>query len=469
MKRMVLLVLLLGFTLLLCAQNTELMLVTSNDTGSIKVLSKLGGDLYLDGEFYQSLFVGATAKWNDIPNGVHEVELKNAKGEFTRTIYVAANEESVVDFDALAPPIPVTPNANAEEEEEEPPPPPAYPKISPLKNSHSFGFGNLEINSGVDGDIYLGGEYLGRVSSYKSKVFKHVIAGEYSVELFSDDNCLRQDTIIDSKRTASITFPSANMNTYGNGLRYIPQGSFIMGTQFLDRSEYERPRHEVSLSPFLIGSTEVSQKLWQSIIHSNPSVRTGSQQPVTNVSWYEVLEFCNKLSLHEGLTPCYKITKDFPDANNISEHDSLRYSVLCIWSATGYRLPTEAEWEYAARCGDSNNRLQFSGGNKLNEVGWYDTNSDERTKDVGLKRANQFGLYDMSGNVFEWCWDYWGPYNHEAEENPTGAKSGLYRVIRGGSWMSESDACTSTARGGNSAHASAKDLGFRLVRSARAN
>ncbi|MDD2229907.1 MAG: SUMF1/EgtB/PvdO family nonheme iron enzyme [Candidatus Cloacimonetes bacterium] len=467
MKRLFLLLFLLGFMLLLCAQNVELILVEPSNTGSIKVLSKFGGELYLDGEFYQNLFVGATAKWNDIPSGVHDVELKNTKGEFKRTINVAVSEESVVDFDAPAPVIPVVPETLEPNKEEEPPSP-AYPKIAPLKNSYSFGYGILEIDSGVDGDIYLGGEYLGTVKADKIKRFKKLPAGEYSVELFSHNNCLRQDTVIDSKRTTSIAFSPANMNTYANGLLYVPEGSFYMGTQFIDRSEHERPRHEVSLSPFLIGATEVSQELWQSVMHSNPSVRTEFQQPVTNVSWYEALEFCNCLSLREGLTPCYKITKDFPDANNTSEYDTLRYSVFCTWSATGYRLPTEAEWEYAARCGDSNNRLQFSGGNKLSEVGWCATNSNNRTKNVAQKKANQFGLYDMSGNVLEWCWDYHGAYNSEPEENPTGVKSGLYRVIRGGSWMSDADACTSTARGGNAAHASAKDIGFRLVRSARA-
>jgi formylglycine-generating enzyme required for sulfatase activity len=342
------------------------------------------------------------------------------------------------------------------------------PVLQPILNSHTFGFGTLVINSEISGDIYLGGNYLGSVKEDESKKFKQVPAGEYSLEFFSRFYGMRRDIELIAKATLSLTFSLSEAKPYAHDMVYIPAGKFFMGTQFINRSDHERPRHEVSLPPFLFGSTEVTQTLWQEVIGSNPSVRTARQQPVTNVSWYQVLEFCNALSLRESLTPCYKINKTFPDANNSSDLDSLRYSVSCNWNATGYRLPTEAEWEYAARCADSTNRMQFSGGYRINDVGWYDQNSGKKAQEVAQLKANAFELFDMSGNVFEWCWDWWGTYGKESEDHPKGAKSGTYRVIRGGSWYSEADQCTTTSRAGNSPHASAKDLGFRLVRNARA-
>ncbi|PKN72965.1 MAG: hypothetical protein CVU50_05405 [Candidatus Cloacimonetes bacterium HGW-Cloacimonetes-3] len=467
MKHILVLLLIMFTSIALCAQNAELIPTAPSSCGTLKIMSRFGGDLYLDGVFVQSLFANGTATWGDTPAGMHEVELRNPKGKYKHQLFLNEDEILTLDFDALPPPY-TSPVKAAEVKSEVKPELTVSSTLPPIINSHTFGFSTLEINSAWDGDLYLGGEYLGSVAAEKSKKFKKIPAGEYSLELFNKYYCIRRDIELSSGSASIITLTRQEAKPYANNMVYIPEGSFFMGSQFIDRSEYEHPRHEVSLYPFLIGSTEVTQALWQEVTGSNPSVRTATNQPVTNVSWYEALEFCNALSLKEGLTPCYKINKSFPDANNISEHDSLRYSVTCNWSASGYRLPSEAEWEYTARCADSANRLQYSGSNKINEVAWYDLNSEKKAHEVGQKKANEFELYDMSGNVYEWCWDWWGVYGNEHEDYPTGAVSGVYRIIRGGSWMSAAELCISTSRGGNSPHASSKDIGFRLVRNARA-
>ena len=442
----------------LCAQHE----VAASSTSSIRIITRFGGDAYLDGEFYQSLFAKSNVVWKNISVGEHNVELRNPKGVFSHDIIVTMNQETLLDFDN-------PPKANPKPQAQEIPLPQFEPKqsLKPIVNEISSGTGKLEIKSSYAGDVYLGGLYVGSVKANKTKKLSQIPAGDYSLEFFAGDLCYRREISIVHKGRMQITVSEMDMLNNPHGLVYIPGATYVMGTQFLDRSEYERPRHQVSLAPLLIGKTEVSQALWQEVMGFNPSVRTDSRQPVTNVSWYQVLEFCNLLSQRDGLSPCYSINKGFPDANNVSDFDSLRYSVSCNWDASGYRLPTEAEWEYAAKCGDNYNKLKFSGSNRINEVAWYLANSGDRVQACGQKKANAFGLYDMSGNVFEWCWDYWGPYSKEAVIHPKGAKSGAYRVIRGGSWQSEPDLCNSTYRGGNAAADSSKDLGFRIVRSAR--
>lgn len=440
-------------------------------TGTIKILSKYGGDLFLDGEFNQSLFSGASATWEDMSVGLHSVELKSPKGDITRKVNVIKDQTSLLDFDAE--------DTFVEELSEKPespatPAPKTAPRItpvrapiSPIKSLLSVGYGSLEVLSPISGDLYLGGMLIGSVSADKSKKFNKLDAGDFTLELFGQFSGHHQEVRISDKGNTRVTILQNELTDYSGDMLYLAAGTYSMGTQFLDRSEYERPRHEVTLPPFLMGYSEVTQAQWTEIMGSNPSVRPGSTLPVTNVSWYEVLEFCNALSQRDGLEPAYKINKNFPDANNSSDFDTLRYSVSCSWQASGYRLPTEAEWEYAARCGDSGSTLQFSGSNDLGEVGWYDVNCNKQVHEVAAKKPNAWGLFDLSGNVYEWCWDYWGSYFKDRQIHPKGVLSGPFRVARGGSWMTDADACSNTARGGFAPHTRSKELGFRLVRNAR--
>jgi serine/threonine protein kinase len=235
-----------------------------------------------------------------------------------------------------------------------------------------------------------------------------------------------------SSQTVTSKQPSqASVNKIGNDkmkqpalveLVYVAGGTFTMGDTFGDGDDDEKPAHQVTVSSFYIGKYEVTQFQWQNIMGSNPSHLKGDNRPVEQVSWYDCVEFCNKLSQKEGLTPCYKINGAI---------------TTCDWSANGYRLPTEAEWEYTAKGGSNNTDYKYSGSNDISNVAWYYQNSSGQSHTVGQKRSNDLGIYDMSGNIFEWCWDWYNGsyYSNNPSGNPRGPQSGDYRrVLRGGAW-----------------------------------
>jgi formylglycine-generating enzyme required for sulfatase activity len=200
-------------------------------------------------------------------------------------------------------------------------------------------------------------------------------------------------------------------------------------------------------SGFWMMSTPVTQDLYEALMGNNPSDFKGGRRPVENVSWYDAIKCANALSRKQGLKEVYTI-----DGENV-EAD---------WSANGWRLPTEAEWEYAARAGTD---FKYSGSNNLDEVGWYDDNSGDETHRVGEKKPNGWGLYDMSGNVFEWCWDWRGRYPSSKQTDPKGPKTGSYRVCRGGSWSRDAESARVSCRDYNIPSRRRFNLGFRFSRS----
>ncbi len=216
----------------------------------------------------------------------------------------------------------------------------------------------------------------------------------------------------------------------------VEGGVFDMGDTFGDGDDDEKPVHKVTLSSFEIGKTEVTQSQWVSVMGSNPASFRGDSLPIGSVNWYDVVEFCNKLSSLSGLSPCYTIDKTRKDPNNTSSSDDVKWLVSCDFSANGYRLPTEAEWEYACRGGKQSAGYKYSGSNNVHEVAWYSGNSDSKTHPVGQKKANELSIYDMSGNIYEWCWDWYSSdfYSNSPLRNPQGPSSGSSRVQRGGSW-----------------------------------
>lgn len=229
----------------------------------------------------------------------------------------------------------------------------------------------------------------------------------------------------------------------------------------------------VVITDFYIGKYEVSQKEWKEVMGSNPSKFIGDSLPVEMVSWYDCVEYCNKRSIKEGLVPYYTIEKNIKDKKNISEYDSVKWTVTINAEANGYRLPTEAEWEYAAGGGQMSKSFTYSGSNDADEVAWYwknsgDTiltgpwhwitleNNNNKTKRVGSKKPNELGLYDMSGNVREWCDEWYA----DAE-----IYIGFFRAQRGGGWMGADYRCESANRGYFDANGKGPDQGFRLCRS----
>jgi formylglycine-generating enzyme required for sulfatase activity len=268
------------------------------------------------------------------------------------------------------------------------------------------------------------------------------------------------------------------VSSTGIELAYIPAGTFTMGIPASEENsqDSERPQHQVTLSAFYMGKYEVTQAQYQTVIGTNPSNfttnpadgETQNKRPVERVSWYDTLVFCNKLSISEGLTPAYSIDgKTNPDEWGTvpTAIDATWDAVAIITESNGYRLPTEAQWEYACRAGTT---TAFHTGNTISDnTGWYSTNSGSKTHEVGKKTANAWNLYDMHGNVLEWCWDWYGAYTDEPQTNPSGASSGSDRVLRGGDWLNSADNVRSAYRNFYDPGYRSINFGFRLARNAQ--
>ncbi|MBM76265.1 MAG: hypothetical protein CMK59_12750 [Proteobacteria bacterium] len=232
----------------------------------------------------------------------------------------------------------------------------------------------------------------------------------------------------------------------------LPRGTFIMGAKDADQhaEEEEYPAHKVVFKkPFWVSVVPVTQGFYRAVTGTNPSSFQGVHRPVETVSWYEAARFCNTLSLREGLTPAYEVDAD--------EESEIRWNK----KANGFRLLTEAEWEFAAK---ANRSFLYSGGEDVDLLGWYSDNSEDTTHQVGLKQPNVWGLFDMSGNVWEWCWDWKGRYSDRVAMAPAGPDEGLGRVFRGGSWNVDFSLLRISYRGFERPNNRMDNLGFRIAR-----
>jgi formylglycine-generating enzyme required for sulfatase activity len=239
----------------------------------------------------------------------------------------------------------------------------------------------------------------------------------------------------------------------------VEGGTFQMGSSSGGYDD-ERPVHTVTVKSFSIGKYEVTQREWSEVMRTTVRQQLamewgfmrgeGDNYPMYNVNWYEAVEYCNRRSLKEGLTPAYRGSGD---------------SITCDWNANGYRLPTEAEWEFAAKGGTKDYlTTEYSGSNSVDAVAWYRGNSENGIRPVGTKAANSLGLHDMSGNVSEWCWDWKGSYSSGSQTDPRGAAAGDRRVARGGSCIDDASYARSAYRSSITPSDRRDDVGFRLVR-----
>jgi formylglycine-generating enzyme required for sulfatase activity len=257
------------------------------------------------------------------------------------------------------------------------------------------------------------------------------------------------------KPAVQVEAPKTIATKSGMDMVVIPAGSFEMGSKRGQADE--KPAHTVHIDAFLMDKTEMTQAVWEKVRGDaplpNPSPTKGPDLPVNNVTWIDAVKLCNARSLYEGFKPCYD--------------DEAR----CDFDADGYRLPTEAEWEYACRAGTNTDYSFGNDAKKLGDFGWFGDNSGKKTHPVGQKQPNPWGLFDMHGNVAEWCNDVFGKdyYKASPDKNPRGPTDGKQVVVRGGSWKSTSDAARSGYRLGENSGAGdaclAPDtLGFRCVR-----
>jgi formylglycine-generating enzyme required for sulfatase activity len=233
---------------------------------------------------------------------------------------------------------------------------------------------------------------------------------------------------------ASLAAEKTYTTSLGMDFTLVPAGSFTMGADknFENADDDETPQHRVSISkPFYLGTYEVTQAQWTAVMGNNPSKFKGRSNPVEQVSWDDIRIFIQRLNQKEG--------------------------------HARYRLPTEAEWEYAARAGTTGAYSFGDDEDSLGRYAWYEGNSGEKTHPVGQKQPNAWGLYDMHGNVYEWVQDWYGNYSSSSVTDPKGPSSGSLRVYRGGGWRSPARYCRAALRGSNSPGRRDVGLGFRLA------
>lgn len=232
-------------------------------------------------------------------------------------------------------------------------------------------------------------------------------------------------------------------------LVFVKGDTLVIGSMSSEADPDEFPLKEIILKDFYIGISEVTQRQWKMVFETNPSLFKNDDNPVENISFYEAIEFCNLKSELDGLIPCYEYRDN---------------ELFCDFTATGYRLPTEAEWEFAAKEGQRISSYLYSGSSNPQKVGWYSANSGASSQEVASKEPNTLGIHDLSGNIFEWVWNWYSPYSYRIRDPYTGPETGSDKVIRGGSWYHDAPEMRSTNRNYSKPFTKSNYIGFRVAR-----
>ena len=349
-------------------------------------------------------------------------------------------------------------------------------------------YGSLEVSVQTPGTLYLDGKSMGRIPTGSRARLTDIPAGRHNLEMRYGGKSESKTITVQENRSLAVAFSWVERPDVPDGYVLVEGGTFRMGSPSSEdgRDDDEGPQHSVTVGSFYMKATEVTVGEFRAFVRAegyesqaerdggayvwngsewnkdpnanwrNPGFSQTDSSPVTCVSWFDAVEYCNWLSKKEGRTPVYRINGSRVTAN---------------WSADGYRLPTEAEWEYAARGGTT---TAFHYGNSLNSRqanfnGNYPYGGAskgvyrEQTMPVGSFSPNANGLYDMHGNVWEWCWDWYGDYSSGSQRDPSGPSSGSSRVSRGGSWYDGGRRLRSAYRYDYSPGNSGSDLGFRLA------
>ncbi|MDA3950112.1 MAG: SUMF1/EgtB/PvdO family nonheme iron enzyme [Spirochaeta sp.] len=319
--------------------------------------------------------------------------------------------------------------------------------------------GSIRVTVETAGTVYLDGERIGELGAGQSATLSDVETGSRRLEVRYDDGEGETSTVtVRSGTAATARFSYVERAEVRESIptEFVQGGTFRMGSPS-GGNDNERPVRSVTVSSFRMARTATTFAQYDEFARATsrdlPNDRGWGrgERPVINVTWYDAVAYANWLSEQDGLTPAYRIS-----GTNVSWNQG----------ANGWRLPTEAEWEFAARGGTQSRDYTYAGSDDVNAVAWYRENSNSRTQPVGGKRANEVGLYDMSGNVWEWMWDWFGDYPSSAQTDPSGPSSGSRRVLRGGSWGGTATDSRSADRYGGPPGFRNGNSGFRLVRPA---
>lgn len=445
-----------------------LSVVGAQPAGSIIAYATRAGSIAQDGQGRNGVFTSELLKQIGTPGlEINEVFKRTGKAVQTTTAgkQVPAVYNQFFDSAYLA----GAKAASAAPAVTAPAAPPPAPTLTVTR-----AYGSLSISAVTAGTLYLDGKALGELPAGAEASLDGIEVGEHGLELrYPGGEKETRAATVRKGQSAEVVFdwkkeappaasPPASLGSAPSGFVLVPAGSFMMGSPDTEagRSSDEGPLHELRLSVFYLSMFEVTFDEYDAYCAATGKPRPNDQgwgrgrSPVINVSWNDAVEYCNWRSMKEGIKPCYAISET---------------SVSCDFNAKGYRLPTEAEWEYAAKGGPAAEGLAlnavYAGSASLDQVAWHAGNSGKRTHPVGEKAANALGLFDLAGNVWEWCWDLYAgdSYSKSPATDPTGASSGSLRVIRGGSWNAGASYARSANRDYYIRGTRAGNLGFRVL------